>query len=602
MLSPRLVAATLVLSFGPSVCLEAAAKESNQQKKTTRPSHANRASNYSSRTIQQWMAGMDLRTKVAQLIVVSSYGESPSSRSAAYRDFAHAVRDLRVGGMIVVNRVVGGSVRNAEPHAMASFLNRMQRLATVPLLVGADFERGASMRVANTPKYPHLMAYGAAGNLRLTSQLGLATAREARALGVHWVFAPDADVNNNPDNPVINIRSFGENPAAVAEHVKAFLAGAQSDPASRVLLTVKHFPGHGDTSVDSHMGLPSLSADRARLESTEFVPFRAAIEAGVDSVMTAHMAVPALGADDVPATASKPVLTGVLRGELKFSGLIVTDAMDMAGLTKQMPGGEAAIRALEAGADVLLMPPSAEVAIKSIVAAVRQGRLTERRIEESVLRVLQAKERVGLHRGKLVDIEAVNDTLDSTESAEQAQAAADQAVTLVRNERGSVPLKNPDGTCFFILTESRYGQQGRRMLDELRSRNKSLRALLFDPQISAAEIEQLLEQNKTCETNVVAAFITAAAYRGNVALSGNYGALMSTLLERPAPSVLVSLGSPYLLRHFPQVSSYLATMSPVLTSETAAVRALFGEISVSGRLPVSIPPIAKYGDGIVTSR
>ena len=226
---------------------------------------------------QRWLRTMTLRDKIAQLIVITSYGEAPSSRTAEYRDFVHAVRDLKVGGIIVINRVVNGSVRNAEPYAMASFLNRMQRLTKVPLLVGGDFERGASMRVSGTPKYPHLMAFGAAHDLALTRKLGLMTAREARALGVQWVFAPDADVNNNPENPIINIRSFGENPADVAANVRAFIEGAHSEPANRVLVTVKHFPGHGDTDTDSHMSLPHLGADKERMRSLELVPFREAI-------------------------------------------------------------------------------------------------------------------------------------------------------------------------------------------------------------------------------------------------------------------------------------------------------------------------------------
>ena len=270
---------------------------------------------------QRWLTGMPLRDRIAQLVIITSYGEAPSSRSAAYRDFVRAVRDLKVGGMIVVNRVVGGTVRNAEPYAMASFLNRMQKLAKVPLMVGGDFERGASMRVSGTPKYPHLMAYGAARDLGLTRSLGLATAREARALGVHWVFAPVADVNNNPDNPIINIRSFGENPADVGTQVRAFIEGAQSDPANRVLLTVKHFPGHGDTATDSHMGLASLTANRERMQAVELAPFRDAIAAGVDAVMTAHMAVPAYETEEVPATVSKSILTGLLRNDLNFGGL-----------------------------------------------------------------------------------------------------------------------------------------------------------------------------------------------------------------------------------------------------------------------------------------
>jgi beta-N-acetylhexosaminidase len=548
--------------------------------------------------VQRWLRAMTLHEKVAQLVVLTTYGEAPASRSPLFREYVHAVRDLKVGGLIVVNRVIGGTVRSAEPYAMAAFLNRMQRLAKVPLLVGADFERGASMRVSGTAKYPHQMAYGAAGDMQLTRSLGAATAREARAIGVHWVFAPVADVNSNPENPIINIRSFGENPAAVAAHVRAYIEGAHSDPAARVLVTAKHFPGHGDTSVDSHMGLAKLDSDRTEMDAVELVPFKGAIEADVDAVMTAHMAVPAVEDQDIPATVSRNVLTNLLRTDLRFPGLIVTDAMDMQGLTKQFPGGEAAVRAIEAGVDVLLMPPNAEAAIKAVVAAVRQGRLTEKRIEESTVRMLAAKARVGLARNKLVNLEAISDVIESAEFAEQAQLAADKAITLVKNDKSAVPLKNPDSACVYVLTESRSGQQGRRFIDEVQARSKNIDAILLDPQVSKVEMELYAGKAANCGTVVVAAFATVGAYRGNPGLGGEYPGFMQAVLKGASPVIMVALGSPYLLRSYPEVSSYIATFSPTVTAETAAAKALFGEIGMTGRLPVTIPGVAAYGDGI----
>lgn len=545
---------------------------------------------------------MSLRELAAQLIVITSYGEAPPSRSAAFKDFVHLVRDLKVGGIIVVNRVVGGTVRNAEPFAMATFLNRLQRLAQIPLMVGADFERGASMRVSNTTKYPHLMAYGAARDLALTRYLGAATAREARALGIHWVFAPVADVNNNPDNPIINIRAFGENPEDVAAQVKAFIEGAHSDAHARVLLTAKHFPGHGDTNIDSHMGMPSLPADRERMEKLELVPFKAAIASGVDAVMTAHMAVPAIEKQEIPSTVSSAVLTGLLRKDLNFEGLIVTDAMDMQGLTKQFPGSEASVRALQAGADVLLMPLNPEEAVRGIVAAIQDGRLTRKRIEASVARVLAAKVRVGLHRKRLVDLDDISDNIDSPEATEKAQQAADKAVTLVKNEQSAIPLKSPQTACYFILAEGRYGQQGRKMIEEIQKRTKTARVFPLDPLITQNEMNETIQKSSGCPVNVVAAFVSASAYRGNVALAGNLSGLVNTLTAGQTPVVLVSLGNPYLLRSFPTVTAYMATFSTTPTSETSAVRAIFSETPITGKLPVTIPGMAAYGDGIRITR
>lgn len=540
---------------------------------------------------------MKLRDKIAQLIIAPCFGEDPASDSEDYRKFAHWVKDLHVGGFIAVNRVVQGSVRNAEPHAMASFFNRMQRLSKVPLLMAGDFERGASMRVANTAKFPHQMAYGAAGDVALTRQLGADTARESRALGVHWVFAPDADVNNNADNPIINTRSFGEDPAKVAEHVRAYIEGAHSVPGANVLVTVKHFPGHGDTGTDSHLNLPVLEASRERIASMEMVPFRAAVAANVDAVMTAHMSVPSVESDPVPATVSAKVLTGLLKKELGFKGLVVTDAMDMQGLTKMFPAPEAAVRALEAGADVLLMPQDPDAVVNAVEAAVRDGRLTEKRITESVQKVLAAKVRVGLKTKKLVDIEAITDTTESAAFAEHAQTAADRAVTLLRNDGSAVPVK-PAETCFWVMAESRYGQTGRRFLDEVRRRARGAAVFPLDPQVSQVELSDLLLKATPCSTHVLAGFASTGAYKNPAALPGSYPYLMKAMREMTKPVISVAVGSPYLLRVLPTGVAQIATYSSAPTAELAAVKALFGEIKPSGRSPVSIPGVARIGDGL----
>lgn len=548
--------------------------------------------------VQQWMRTMTLEDKVAQLISMPCYGENPSTRSQDYKKFRHWVRDLHIGGLIVANRVANGTVRNADPYAMAVFLNRMQRLARVPLLVSADFERGASMRVANTTKFPHNMAFGAARDYNGSRFEGAETAREARALGVQWVFAPDADVNNNPDNPIINIRSYGEDPQDVARHVTAYIEGAQSDPKNRVLVTVKHFPGHGDTAVDTHLGLARLDVPRERLESIEWVPFRAAIEHGVDSVMTAHIALPAIEPEPIPATISSKVLTGVLRNDLGFKGIIVTDAMDMQGLSAQYSAGEASVRALEAGADVLLMPKDAGEAIRAVVHAIKEGRLTRKRIDQSVVRVLAAKVRVGLGRKRTVDIDEISDVIDNPEVDERAQSVADRAVTLVRNEGGIVPLRAPERSCLFALLENRYTQQGRQLTLDLRKKAPQLKFRILDPTSPDSELQDSLQMAAGCDAVAVAAWVTAAAYRGDIALPPPLAGFLTTL-SSTKPVVLVSFGNPYLLRSFPTVAGYMATFSTVPGSETSAVKALLGEIPITGHLPVSIPGYAKIGDGLL---
>ncbi|HLJ50077.1 MAG TPA: glycoside hydrolase family 3 N-terminal domain-containing protein [Bryobacteraceae bacterium] len=547
---------------------------------------------------QRWMKAMPLREKVAQLIVMPCYGESVNVRSAQFKHYQHLVRDLKIGGLIVVGHTVNGSVRAAEPYAMAAFLNRMQRLAKVPLLVSADFERGASMRVASTTAWPYNMAFAAARDLEDTRFEGAFTAKEASALGVNWVFAPDADVNNNPDNPIINIRSYGENPDEVAAHVRAYIEGAHSDPKVQVLITAKHFPGHGDTAQDSHMGLARLDAPKERIESVELKPFRAAVAAKVDSIMTAHLAVPALEPENIPATVSSAILTGVLRNELDFQGIIATDAMDMKGLSEMFSTGEAAVRAIEAGADVLLMPLKAEDAINGVVAAVQSGRISKQRLDQSVLRVLSAKARVGLAKRKVVDLDQIAEVIGSPEADERAEAVADHAVTLVRNDGDLFPVRSAENACTLVLSESRSGQQGRRMIDEIHKRSPRMKVTLLDPGMSKADLDAVAQGTASCGAVYVAAFVSVAAYRGDVALAGEYPGLVNTLTSGHAPVAMIALGNPYLIRSFPGVKAYATTFSTTSTSENAAVKAMFGEISLTGRLPVTIPGIAKYGDGI----
>jgi beta-N-acetylhexosaminidase len=546
----------------------------------------------------KWLKSMTPREKAAQLLMVQFYGESPNTRSKAYQKYVTQVRDLKVGGLIVLNRVQNGIVKRAEPYQMAAFINRMQKLAKVPLIIGGDFERGASMRLNNTTPFPHLMAYGAANDLEATRALGAATAREARALGVQWVFVPDADVNNNPDNPVINTRSFSENPQVVAAHVKAFLEGARSDKKNTVLTTVKHFPGHGDTATDTHYGLGVVSATQERMDQVELVPFQAAIAAQVDGVMTAHLHVPAYEPEQIPATVSKNILTGLLREKLGFQGIIVTDAMDMQGLSRQFPAGESAVRALEAGADLLLIPTNAAESVKAIVAAVNSGRLTQKRIDESVLKILSAKLRVGLNKPHQVDLESLSDVLESPEDEATAQRVADKAITLVKNEGSLLPLQAPANACYYVLAAGRFSTQGRDLMDALRERAPKVKVQLLDPQLPASEFEQLAGQAAQCEQVVVAAYVTASASRDKVTLAGNYPGFVERLLAVGKPLVVVALGNPYLLRTYPGIAAYLATYSTVLPSEVAAVKALFGEMEVDGKLPVTIPGLAEYGFGI----
>jgi beta-N-acetylhexosaminidase len=554
------------------------------------------------RAAQAMLKPLSLRDRVAQLVIGVVYADTLSSTSTEFVRWQHWVRDLHIGGLIVNNTVQNGQVRTAEPYAMAVLLNRMQKLAKIPLLVGGDFERASSMRVADAVRFPYNMAYGAADDLDASRYEGLATAREARALGVQWIFAPVADVNSNPDNPIINIRSYGEDPEAVSRHVAAFIDGAHSDPNNRVVVTAKHFPGHGDTSVDSHLDLALLDKDRDHMDAIELKPFQAAIAHGVDSIMTAHMAVPAIEPDDIPATVSPLVLTGLLRNELKFQNIIVTDAMDMAGLTKEFKGAEASVRAILAGADVLLMPPDPEQAIRAVVAAVEKGRIPRQRIDDSAMRVLAAKIRVGVTKNKLVNVETVADVLEAKESIESAQHVSDRAVTLLinetRNEGKVVPLADANHACVIIAVQSRASISGPRFAQEFGRRAKEARIVTVDSTMPLPALQAEAGDTSKCSAIVVSADVASPANRGDPALAGDLTPFIEKLTEGPVPVVLVAVGNPYLLASFPKVAAYLATFSITQPSEFSAVKALFGQIAITGRTPVSIPGFAAVGDGL----
>lgn len=551
-------------------------------------------------TVARWMASLSQREKIAQLIVIPFNGH-PFARSRDAATFVKLVSREHVGGLILVNVADGRIVAKANPLQTASFINRMQRLSKVPLLVAGDFERGASMRVESTTIFPHAMAFTASGDPDEARIEGQITARESRAMGFQWLFFPDADVNNNPDNPIINIRSYGEDPATVSRFVSAFVEGAHVDSKYRVLVTAKHFPGHGDTATDTHMNLATITGDRARLESLEWAPFRAAIKSGVDSIMTAHIAVPALDEPDLPATLSPKILTGILRDEMGFNGLIVTDALDMGGIARGFAVGDAAVRALEAGADVLLMPSEPKAAIDAVAAAVKSGRLPTKRIDASVTRILTAKARVGLATGRLVDTALLKKLLNTPESDAAAQKIADRSVTLVRNENGILPLKTGASTAFYTLVEGPASVEGSAFSAEVRKRFPQATFIRADSTMPERELDAATQLGASDANYVIAAFASVAANRGSAGLGGGLPRLVQNLMATKKPIVFLALGNPYLLRNFPDVAAYLTTFSTVPPSEIAAAKALFGEIAIDGKLPVSIPGFAAVGDGIVLS-
>src|SRR5712664_4025807 len=388
------------------------AKKSAAKASTAAPGNtAKKLSPAASAWVESTLRKMTVDEKIGQLLFTTYHGSFTSTDAAAYQQILHDMNDLHVGGFINVTHGSPLGIVKSQAYPTAVLNNQLQSKSKLPLLIGADFERGTAMRLDEGTSFPTAMALAAGGNLKDAYTMGKITALEARAVGVHWIYAPDADVNNNPGNPIINTRSFGENPERVAKFVGEFVRGVQENGG---LATANHFPGHGDTAADSHIDLPVIRADRTRLDNLELVPFRAAISMQVDSIMTGHLNVPALEPDpNAPATLSHSILTDLLRKQLGYQGLIVTDAMDMGGITVRYAPGEAAVRAVVAGADALLMPPVPDAAFEALQAAVKSGRISKERLDASVRRILQAKARLGLNKNKLVDVNAINQKFGS---------------------------------------------------------------------------------------------------------------------------------------------------------------------------------------------
>ena len=556
-----------------------------------------RSHNLQTRWVEQTLKKMTLREKLGQMLMVSFLGVFAPAEGADYTRVLCEVEENHVGGLIVGTARGPLGIRRSQVYPTAIILNELQRRAKIPLLVGADFESGTRMRLEEGTPYPSAMAIAATGEHRFAYTAGRSTAIEARAAGVHWIFAPDADVNNNPDNPIVNVRSFGEDPKDVAAYVAQFVRGVEENGA---LATAKHFPGHGNVSVDSHLSLAVVPGNRQELESTELVPFRAAIRAGVSSIMPGHLAVPALEPDaHVPATISRKILTGLLRGEMRFRGLIVTDALEMGGVTSLYPPGEVAVRAIEAGADVLLMPPVPDAAMAGLEGAVKSGRISTKHIDASVRRILAAKARLGLNRNRSVDIARLNETFGRPEYGAQAQEIADRGVTLLRDSTRLLPLDStrPLRVLLVVLSADPDPVPGETLEPEIRPRVDSLSVLRADTRFTSVATLKLPSPD-SYDVAIAALFVRVADRKGNVGFPDDQRALVNQLLVSGKPVVIASFGSPYLIERFPTAKTWLGEFSTNDVSQRAAARALFGQIAITGRIPVTVPGSAQRGAGL----
>jgi beta-N-acetylhexosaminidase len=540
-----------------------------------------------------WVAAtlknLSLRDKIAQLIHIRTQGKFLNRQDPEFVALAKEVKEAHVGGVVLF----AGNV-----YESAELLNDLQSMSELPLIVAADFERGASFRIADTTSFPWTMAIGATGSEEFAFQEGEITAKEARAMGVHWIFAPTVDVNSNSDNPVINIRSFGEDPQMVARLGAAFIRGARSQGA---LTTAKHFPGHGDTATDSHIGLPVISADMDRLEAVELTPFRSAISAGVDAIMTAHIAVPRLTGDPlIPATLSSRILGDLLRKSLEFAGLVVTDALEMGAITNRYWSGLVAVKALQAGADALLLPLDVNVAINEVERAVKRGDLAEAQIDDSAEKILMAKSRLGLQLERTVPIENIGETVSSPEHRMLAQKMADRSITLVRDDRHLLPINpvNPPDVFSLVLASDTDSAPASVFQAGLRRRFPDIQTAAFDTRAPENLLSSAYRKALASDIIILSTVVRIASGKANLAIPDSHKALIEKLAAARKPIVWIAFGNPYVLRLAPKIGTYLCAFSYADVSQSAAAKAISGEIPVSGKMPVSIPNYCKAGAGI----
>ena len=539
--------------------------------------------------VEKTLKSLTLREKIGQMMMMSFSGEFTNFNSDKFAETRRRIEKLNVGGFTLFR---------GEANSIAALTNEAQKLAKIPLFFSADYERGLRMQLRTGTPFTTNMGVAAAGDREAIYRQGKIICEEMRAIGGNWLFAPVADVNNNPDNPVINIRSFGANPETVGEYVRAEVRGVRE---AGCLATLKHFPGHGDTATDSHIGLSTISADVKKLNSVELVPFKTAILAGVDSVMTGHLALPNVTGDNLPASLNPKISTELLRNELKFDGIITTDSMEMGAITKNYPNGESAVMAIKAGADLVLFPPDIDQAINAVEAAVARGDITENRINESVRRLLAAKYRLGLTKNRFVDLAQVNELVEKPENVAEANRTTEKSITLLRNDGKIFPLSKTDAakTLFIVIAADDDVAEGATFLSEIQKRIPNAKFARLDPRSTVEEYAKVLQDANNFDSVILAPFVKRAAAKGTVALPENQAAFVKQMLQLKEEKVaVIAFGNPYMIRQFPDAKNYVVTYAVEDVAQTAAVKTMFGEVLFQGKLPINIAGIFRVGDGV----
>jgi beta-N-acetylhexosaminidase len=537
------------------------------------------------------LATLSLREKAAQIVWPSVFGDYTSGDSPQWQRLTSYISGEKVGGF---------TISVGSPIEVAAKLNALQGMSKVPLLFGADLEAGAGFRARGGYFIPNAidlggavvsppeMAIGATRDTVLAYEAGKLTAVEGRALGIHIAYAPVLDVNNNAANPVINTRSYGEDPRLVARLGSAFIRGMQ---ANGMIATGKHFPGHGDTGINSHLALPVVTVSRSRLDSVELIPFKAAVNSGVGAIMSFHGAMPALDSSGVPGTLSAKVMTGLLRNEMQFKGIIISDAMDMRGVLDQYGAVEAVKRAVAAGVDVLIQPLNVPQTIDAVVAGVKEGRYTEARLDESVRRILRTKATLGLNKSKLVDLNALRFVVGDSAHVNTSNRIAEQSITLVKDSLGYVPLNLPQNAKILSVAITRRADlsAGVPFNGVLRSKFPGLRSELLFAEDPSADYGRMEHAADSADVTIVSSYVGQSWDATSAAAPTTFTNFIDHLRRNGRKMIVVSFGNPYLLQQIPAIPEYVVAWGGFPGSQSAAARALLGVAPITGTLPISIP-------------
>lgn len=589
----------------------------------TREKHRDFSTHRIQRDEQGWaektLGTLSLEEKVGQLFMVRMRVGLSGVRNPEYLRLSDSIRKYHIGSLAMSAPPGGRFLRSDHRYQTVVLLNRLQAESKLPLLVAGDFEQGVlPARLFGTTVFPHAMAFGAAGKEAYAEEFGRITAQESRAIGVHWNLFPVADVNSNPANPIIGTRAFGANPEQVGALVAAYIRGAR---ANGMLTTAKHFPGHGNTGTDSHLAVARVDEDLDVLRTVDLPPFRKAIEAGVDAVMTAHIRVPALDPDPrLVATTSPAIVTNLLKNELGFKGIVVTDGLDMAGLTRLYAGnvGRAAVDAFKAGNDVLTMPADLDASYRAVLEAVRTGEISRQRLDASVLKILRAKSSLGLHKTRLVEVAAIAKVVGSPANVAAGQRISDDSITLVRDNGKLLPLRqgasvknaaflqrrgrqDRHSVLVIVVCDNVRAEDGRVLEREIRARMPDASVVYVDPRVAPGMADHVLQAVDQARAVVVAVYIVPSAARSRklgrggkhpASLPDSTSALFERILGRASEKTAVlAMGNPYLTDDFPAIQNYICTFSNVTVSEISAARALFGEIPMSGKMPVNLSSV-----------